>query len=149
MGSSSDVIACELSFIMPRIARILTSSFAYSVDLPPAQIFALLELQERCPCRISYLSAALHASAPTVTGILDRMEKAGYVRREHDMNDRRAVNVKLTAAGRKTAVRIRKSIQTRWKYILKKMPGKDAQTYLRIVKKIQGQLDSSQETKIA
>jgi DNA-binding MarR family transcriptional regulator len=36
-----------------------------------------------------------------VTGLLDRMEVAGWVRREDDPADRRVYRVKLTAAGKK------------------------------------------------
>ncbi len=36
-----------------------------------------------------------------VTGLVDRMEKAGWVRRADDPNDRRVYRVQLTAAGRR------------------------------------------------
>lgn len=140
-----EVIAKELAAIMPRIARSVTSSFMHSVPLPPAQIFALLELEDRGRCHVSDVSEALRVTGPTATGILDRLVRIGYVLREHDLLDRRVINVSLTAAGQKAAKKIRRGIVARWKFILTKISRQDAQDYLRIVKDIQAQL--SQDTK--
>jgi DNA-binding MarR family transcriptional regulator len=41
-----------------------------------------------------------------VTGLLDRMETAGWVRREDDPDDRRVYRITLTAAGRKLWTRV-------------------------------------------
>lgn len=47
------------------------------------------------------LSDQLVVDRSNVTGLLDRMEKAGWVRREDDPGDRRIYRIALTAAGRK------------------------------------------------
>lgn len=47
------------------------------------------------------LSDRLVVDRSNVTGLLDRMEKAGWVRREDDPGDRRVYRVTLTAAGRR------------------------------------------------
>ena len=41
-----------------------------------------------------------HMLASTITGVIDRLESAGHVRRERDQRDRRVVWVTLTDAGR-------------------------------------------------
>ncbi len=41
----------------------------------------------------------LSQQSQTVTGVLDRLERAGHVRRFRDMNDRRAVRLELTDSG--------------------------------------------------
>lgn len=46
------------------------------------------------------LSRALQLTQPTVTGIIDRLERAGLVKRERSTADRRKIGVSLTAAGR-------------------------------------------------
>lgn len=47
------------------------------------------------------LADALVVDRSNVTGLVDRMEAAGWVRRENDAADRRVYRVRLTAAGRK------------------------------------------------
>jgi DNA-binding MarR family transcriptional regulator len=46
------------------------------------------------------LSRALQLSQPTVTGIIDRLERAGLVKRDRSTSDRRKIGVSLTGAGR-------------------------------------------------
>jgi DNA-binding MarR family transcriptional regulator len=46
------------------------------------------------------LSEALVVDRSNVTGLLDRMERAGWVRRADDPKDRRVYRVTLTASGR-------------------------------------------------
>jgi DNA-binding MarR family transcriptional regulator len=47
------------------------------------------------------LADALVVDRSNVTGLVDRMEAAGWVRRADDPEDRRVYRIKLTAAGRK------------------------------------------------
>jgi DNA-binding MarR family transcriptional regulator len=49
-----------------------------------------------------------HMLASTVTGVIDRLEGAGHVRRERDQRDRRVVWVTLTDEGRALAERLPK-----------------------------------------
>jgi DNA-binding MarR family transcriptional regulator len=50
--------------------------------------------------RVAELANRLWVRPATVTGIIDTLVKAGYVQRERDLADRRAVWVVLTEAGR-------------------------------------------------
>ena len=47
------------------------------------------------------LADMLVVDRSNVTGLIDRMEKAGWVRRADDPEDRRVYRVQLTASGRK------------------------------------------------
>lgn len=49
------------------------------------------------------LAAAAHLSTGAVTGVLDRLERAGYARRVADEADRRRVRVELTDRARRAA----------------------------------------------
>jgi len=51
-----------------------------------------------------------HMLASTVTGVIDRLEGAGHVRRERDQRDRRVVWVTLTDEGRALAERLPKFV---------------------------------------
>jgi DNA-binding MarR family transcriptional regulator len=52
------------------------------------------------------LGRECHMLASTITGVIDRLESAGNVRRERDQRDRRVVWVTLTDAGRELVDRL-------------------------------------------
>ena len=133
-------IAQEVSFIMPQIARTIVSKLSEPGDLPPAQMLALLAVEEKGPCHFSILSRDMHIAAPTTTGIIDRLENQGYVKRTQDEKDRRAVNVSLTRKGSHLAQKTRKIVRTRWQDMLSKLPIEDCEAYLRILIKIKSRL---------
>lgn len=130
-------IAQEISVIMPRIARRVLLGFFQSIEIPPAQLFVIIILHEQGPCRFSTLSKELNIAAPTVTGIVDRLAKGGFVDRRHDIEDRRAINVVLTPQGKSVAQRLRTTIKKRWEEILLNLSSEDQKNYLRILKTIQ------------
>ncbi|OGX37166.1 MAG: hypothetical protein A3D87_07450 [Omnitrophica WOR_2 bacterium RIFCSPHIGHO2_02_FULL_50_17] len=131
-------IAQEISVLMPAIARRLLLSLFQAIDIPQTQLFTIMTLYEREPVRLSQLGRELHISAPTTTGIVDRLEKGGYARRLPDLKDRRAVLVALTPRGKAIAKTFRETIQHRWEEILEKLPPQDGAQYLRILRKIKG-----------
>jgi len=79
--SKIDQIAEEVATLMPMIARRVLLGFFQSIDITQTQIFTIMTLSEQSPVRLSQLSKKLQISAPTVTGIVDRLEKGGFVER--------------------------------------------------------------------
>jgi DNA-binding MarR family transcriptional regulator len=57
------------------------------------------------------LGRECHMLASTVTGVIDRLEQAGHVRRERDDRDRRIVWVALTDEGRALTERLPKFVE--------------------------------------
>src|SRR5436190_23893874 len=53
----------------------------------------------------------LSQQSQTVTGVLDRLERAGHVARLRDLGDRRAVRLELTASGRELVEGISNSLR--------------------------------------
>ena len=70
------------------------------VDVTPTQLTVLRVLWEGDGRAISQLAAHSHADAPTMTGIVDRLERLGLVERRRHARDRRVITLHLTAAGR-------------------------------------------------
>ncbi len=74
------------------------------VGLTVPQFFVLRGLahRERAKeaCSVGDLAERLQQSYPTVTGILDRLEREGLVERRRDPENRRVVRVRLTDQGR-------------------------------------------------
>ncbi|NTV28461.1 MAG: MarR family transcriptional regulator [Candidatus Omnitrophica bacterium] len=129
-------IAEEISIIMPRISRQIMSDLFTTVDIPHAQLFVIMTLFHTGSCRTCDIGRQLKVTAPTATGIVDRLEKAGYVSRSTDQEDRRTVMVNLTVEGKKLALRVKDKVVERWADLLQKIPAEDAEKYLEILHKI-------------
>jgi DNA-binding MarR family transcriptional regulator len=129
-------IAQEISILMPVIARRVLLSLFQSIEIPQTQLFTIITLFEQQPCRLSALSRQLRISAPTTSGIVDRLERGGYAKRLADKSDRRAVSVVLTVKGRRIAKTFRETVQTRWRELLRSLSSEDQENYLRLLKKI-------------
>ncbi len=73
----------------------------YATTLPRFDLMAQLE---RAPkgLKMGELSKRMMVTGGNVTGITDLLEKEGLVERVPDPGDRRAIMVKLTAAGRRS-----------------------------------------------
>jgi DNA-binding MarR family transcriptional regulator len=69
------------------------------VTMPQLKVLMLLGLHGSAP--VSQLAQQMSVSPPNVTGILDRLEQHGWVRRTSDAHDRRVVRVVLTDEGRR------------------------------------------------
>jgi DNA-binding MarR family transcriptional regulator len=78
----------------------------------------------------------MHVSAPTITGVVDRLARDGYLRRIRDDKDRRAINVELTDKGKRLAENLLREINKRWYKILTRLTEEESKNYLRILKRI-------------
>lgn len=72
---------------------------AYVVTPPQWGILSALFFEQQ-GLPIGTLSQRRGFDAPTITGIVKRLEQSGLVERRHDREDRRVVKVYLTAEGR-------------------------------------------------
>lgn len=64
-----------------------------------AQIWALAALRETPGLKVSELAQAMSIHASTASNLLDKIEKAGLVRRERNSADQRVVRLYLTELG--------------------------------------------------
>lgn len=65
--------------------------------LTPCQFEVLMTLWEEDNILLSELGKRVSRDGPTITGVIDRMERKMLVKRKRDSNDRRVVKVILTA----------------------------------------------------
>jgi DNA-binding MarR family transcriptional regulator len=57
------------------------------------------------------VAAYLSQQSQTVTGVLDRVERAGHITRVRDMSDRRAVRLELTKSGKALVKTLREALE--------------------------------------
>src|SRR6266699_1631095 len=84
-------------------------SSAAEFDLSPIQCHVLHLIEPGHPLPMSRLADTLSCDASNVTGLVDRLEARGLVRRRPSARDRRVKGLELTPAG----VRIRAQLLTR------------------------------------
>jgi DNA-binding MarR family transcriptional regulator len=75
-------------------------AIAQEFGLAPQQAFALQRLQPDEPMKLSDLAQALHCDNSSVTGIADRLERAGLAERQAHPTDRRVKTLALTERGK-------------------------------------------------
>lgn len=107
-------------------------------DLTPPQVhvIAALSLQADHSMATTALAQLVCASAPTMTGLIDRLEKQGFVTRERDDADRRMVKVKLTDAGRDVLVVVDRVVTERLTQVLSVLDPDERETFARLTTKI-------------
>jgi len=93
-----------ISKVCQKLVINLQKSFSESgIEVTPIQGMLLFFLQKNDGSSLTQISQGLMLENPTVTGLIDRLEKLGYVKRSDHPSDRRVYLVYLTEKGRKVA----------------------------------------------
>lgn len=74
-------------------------SLEHRFGLTGPQVLVLREVQRRQACPVGELARAAHLSQATITGIVDRLQRKGMVRRTRSAEDKRRVLVTATEQG--------------------------------------------------
>jgi DNA-binding MarR family transcriptional regulator len=80
------------------------------LNLTASEINTLANLADGQPPNLRALSLHTGTQATTLTGILDRLERRGYLTRQLDPADRRSFRVTLTGQGRTIATQVRSAV---------------------------------------
>jgi MarR family transcriptional regulator, organic hydroperoxide resistance regulator len=104
--------ACEAWQLLVKLfftQRADLPTLASEFELSPAQCHVLHLIEPDRPIPMGRLAEALACDASNVTGLVDRLESRGLVRRKPSAGDRRVKVLELTAAG----VRLRSTVLER------------------------------------
>jgi DNA-binding MarR family transcriptional regulator len=97
--------------IMQSLRRIFRAIQAYSEDvlkeygITGPQLWALRTIYLQGQLSMGELSRHMYLQMSTVSGVVDRLERMGYVERVREAPDRRVVKISLTAAGKRLVQR--------------------------------------------
>jgi DNA-binding MarR family transcriptional regulator len=93
-----------ISKVCQKLIINLQKAFSESgVEVTPIQVMLLFFLQKNDGSSLTQISQGLMLENPTVTGLIDRLEKLRYVKRSDHPNDRRVYLVHITEKGNKVA----------------------------------------------
>ena len=101
MNDHDDILIALRRII--RAVDLHSKKLVKETGLTAPQLVVIQTLLRTGPLKPSALSREISLSQPTVTAILDRLERAGLVGRERSKEDRRAVLAALTDKGRAAA----------------------------------------------
>lgn len=80
------------------------------------------------------LSHDLHVTPATITGLLNKMEEAGFVERTRDTKDRRVVSVRATRRGRQLAQRASSAACGRLERFLQNTTDADLRNFVSVLR---------------
>ncbi|XXT22288.1 MarR family winged helix-turn-helix transcriptional regulator [Sorangium sp. So ce429] len=123
-------------------SRRLTKGMASGFGLTGPQLTILKLLESFQDLSLSTLSERIRAQNSTVTGIVDRMEREGLVRRERSRADRRVVHIRLSEKGARLAREIQVEPMEIFRSALLSLSSTDLRDLLRILTKLQRQVVS-------
>jgi DNA-binding MarR family transcriptional regulator len=93
-----------ISKVYQKLINNLQKGFSKSgIEVTPIQVMLLFLLQKSDGLSLTQISQGLMLENPTVTGLIDRLEKSGYVKRSDHPEDRRIYLVYLTEKGNRVA----------------------------------------------
>ncbi len=138
-------IVKEISTLMPKMARKMHRGFLSYSKLSVSQLSIMVAIFEQGMTKAGELSKIMGVSAPSITGIVDRLVRANYIKRTPDGKDRRAINLMLTKKGQAEVKNLTNRVQQRWRTIILGLDPKDREMYLVILKKILNVLEKQNE----
>lgn len=94
----SDLVMIELRKII-QIIDLNSKSLFRRVGLTGPQLVILREIAKNSEASVGEIARKVSLRQATVTGIMERMEKRGFVTRQRSREDRRRVMVRITETG--------------------------------------------------
>jgi len=104
MTAVEDRLIFLISKVCQKLIVNLQKAFSESgIAVTPIQVMLLFFLQKNDGSSLTQISQGLMLENPTVTGLIDRLEKLDYVKRSDHPDDRRVYLVRITEKGKKVA----------------------------------------------
>lgn len=98
-----------------------------------------------CPSSPAEIADMANVSRATVTGLLDTLEKDGFVSRTPDPNDRRAITISITDAGRAFMANILPTHFRILSHLMKPLSSDERNSLVNILAKISTHIQNTRE----
>jgi len=128
--------------IMQSLRRIFKAIQQYSEEVlkefgvTGPQLWLLKTLRSENGTPVGELSRKMHLHISTVSSILDRLERKGYIARKREETDRRVVTVHLTDQGKRIATKGPEPAQGKLLYGLQKFSHQEVMELYEALEKI-------------
>ncbi len=85
---------------------------------------------------MSQIAARMRHTTAAATGLVDRLQKIGYVERSHSLDDRRKVLVTITARGVSLVARIKDEMIQNLNHTMRYLTASEQRAWLQVYRKI-------------
>lgn len=109
---------------------------AAGFDLTPVQYAALDAIEAQPHQDQAHIAEVIGYDRATIGGVIDRLEKKGWVRRVVSERDRRARELSLTAKGRKVLLSLEPIVRDLQKDILRPLSGVEYEDFIALAKRV-------------
>lgn len=131
-----------LAFTRKASLRDPVAAMCEEAQLTPPQIHGVMWLGRDGPLTMGELAGRLGVTEKTITGLVDRLEAAGYLARERDASDRRVVRARLTAQGESAWRDMDRHVHAKLTRLLALLDGSDRKNLFRILEKLASRPDA-------
>lgn len=107
---SIEELAGDLVAASGRLLRLVGAETDVTMSVSAARVLA--RLQDAGPQRVTELARSERCAQPSMTSLVDRLEKAGCVTKGSDVDDGRVVLVTITDEGRRRLTETRAAMAT-------------------------------------
>ena len=110
--------------------------FATRLEVSERELALLRTLVEEGPMITKALGGRFEVPVSTMTGLVDRMEKKGLVRRVRGRRDRRAIELEATPAGALALKEHARGLEAVARGILEALPERDQEALITILRRV-------------
>ncbi len=134
-----NVAIAEIMQSLRRIFKAIQDYFQeiskkYGITGP--QLWALKTVAANGSLSLGELSKQMYLHPSTISGVVDRLEKKGFVVRDRGQEDRRVVRVQLTSRGKKIVAKAPNPIQGKMIYGLNRLKKRELTSIYDAVKEL-------------
>lgn len=138
-GSSAEELLDQLDATATHLGRLFAARHSMMADcagMTMHQMVTLRILSDHGALRIGELAAMLGVKAPAASSMVDSLEKAGYLGREHDAEDRRVWRLHVTEAGLEALGRMERERREHMRKFLPYITEDEMRAIIRIQRKL-------------
>ncbi|MBI2174777.1 MAG: MarR family transcriptional regulator [Candidatus Omnitrophica bacterium] len=136
-------VSLSVARLMPYILQGIQLDFFLKQGVTQTQFLLLSAIRAFGHCTMGRLSDSMGVSPPTASGIVERLVKAGYLKRTLDPTDRRQVVVTLTANGHRFFQEFEGVIRKRWEQVLRSLDPNELAAFHDVITKLYQRLQTA------
>jgi DNA-binding MarR family transcriptional regulator len=130
--------AVALQFLSPlhkasRQISVYLETHTRELGVSPMEGHVLTYLRSYAPTPIGELVRVFGIKQSTFTSLLDRLEKAGFLSREINREDRRSFLIHISEAGRELAERLNRCLETLEQEIRERVAARDVEGFQAVM----------------
>jgi DNA-binding MarR family transcriptional regulator len=119
--------------------------FASRLEVSERELALLRTLAAEGPMITKALGGRFRVPVSTMTGLVDRMERKGLVRRVPGRRDRRSIELEATAAGTTALREHARGVEAIARGMLEALPERDQQALIAILRRVRGRIEGAVE----